>query len=243
MRRPRPPRDPRSQDHTETRITLAGLGGERLPQIFHLHKLFISDPSPSPDPGKGGKEKVRMTFSSVPDGAISSGAHLGETAFHFKLCQAQKPEAQPSKKQELGEARFQRRGDGLGTSPRLFWVSCLLPGGASGPSQPHQPGHQRAQGLRNQAVYSASSGVLQNPKDSTFWSSHLLGPSSKGVEVPRQHRGAHFSEPLWPARVLRTTGSLASNKQGQLLKVTAVGWWSPWEGWRHYTHPGCYFRI
>lgn len=150
MRRPCPPRDPRSQDHTEIRITSAGLGGERLPQVFHLHKLFTSDPSPSPDPGKGGKEKSSMTFSSVPDGAISSGAHLGETAFHFKLCQAQKPEAQPSKKQELGEATFQRRGDGLGASPRLCWVSCLLPGGVSGPSQPHQPATRepKASGIR-----------------------------------------------------------------------------------------------
>lgn len=123
----------------------------------------------------------------------------------------------------------------LGKLPTARWGIWALPAPPAC--------HQRAQGLRNQAVYSASSGILQNPKDSTFWSSHRLGPSSKGVEVPRQHRGAHFSEPLWPASVLRTTGSLASNKQGQLLKVTAVGWWSPWEEWRHYTHPSCYSRI
>lgn len=59
------------------------------------------------------KEKVGM---AVPGGVLSSGASLGETAFHFKLSQAQKPEVQPSEKQELGGARSQRRA-GMGWEP------------------------------------------------------------------------------------------------------------------------------
>lgn len=82
------------------------------------------------------KEKVGV---AVPRGALSSGASLGETAFQFKLSQAQKPEAQPSEKQELGGARSQRRAGGwAGSHPMLCWISCLMPPGASGPSQARQ---------------------------------------------------------------------------------------------------------
>lgn len=76
---------------------------------------------------------------AVPSGELSSGASLGETAFQFKLSQAQKPEAQPSEKQELGGARSQRRvGGWAGSHPMLCWISCLMPPGASGPSQARQ---------------------------------------------------------------------------------------------------------
>lgn len=91
----------------------AGLGGEGLPQVFHLPKPLTSEPSSSPEPRMEKKVHVRVTICN-PMEQLNRGPVSGENTFHFKLCQAQKPEAQPSRKQELGG--FQRRG-GRGREP------------------------------------------------------------------------------------------------------------------------------
>lgn len=107
------------------------------------------------------KEEKEKVGEAVPSGALSSGASLGETAFRFKLSQAQKPEAQPSEKQELGGARSQRIGGWAGSQPRA--VLDKLPTASWGiwalPAPPAS--RQRAQGHRSQIVYSAPPGAQQ----------------------------------------------------------------------------------
>lgn len=111
------------------------------------------------------KEKLRV---ELPNGTSSSGPDLGATAFHFKWCQAQNPEAEPSKKQEPGGARFRRRGM-AGRQPQA--VVDKLPTaqrGHLGPPSPASPGHVASSSPRPQESGGFLS-ILRCPAEAQWW--------------------------------------------------------------------------
>lgn len=189
--RPCPPRDPRCQDHTESRIRSAGPGGEAPPR-FSISLPMTLYPALMRE--KEEKEKVGM---AVPGGVLSSGSQPWGNCLSLQAKPGSETRGTALRETELGGARSQRAGDGLGASPMLCWISCLLPPGASGPSQASQ------QAIRGRPQKSGS--LLSNPRRPAA-PSDLATPLSLCHREPKfkQQRGAHFSEPLWPMSVLGT---------------------------------------
>ena len=154
MRRPCPPRDPRSQDHTESRICS---GGERLPQVFHLP---TNDSLPSPDTGEGRKGESR-------GGSPQRSTFIRGQPWGNCLSVQAKPgsETRGTALRETGawRSKISEKGGGMGWEPphavldklpNASWGIWALPGPPAG--------HLRAQGHRSQVVYSAPPGAQQH---------------------------------------------------------------------------------
>lgn len=109
-------RDPAHPETPEARITQKAGSVQQAREGSGCPRFSISLPMTPYLALTREKEEKEKVGVAVPSRALSSGARLGESAFRFKLSQAQKPEAQPSEKQELGGARSQRRG-GMGWEP------------------------------------------------------------------------------------------------------------------------------
>ena len=175
----------------------AGLRGDGLPQVFHLHKPPTNKPSVSADP-----RRERWTWGRhYPAEQFNQEPVSGETTFHLQPCGAQTPDTQPSERKEQG-FRGGGRGKGPGSGgnePRAGLDKApAAQGGVSPPSPGRGPGENQA---TVRGVYSAA------PR-------HRTGRHSAGSWgwVPPRTAGSS-----------RPPGSPASKKPRQLLKVPELG--------------------
>lgn len=109
VQRPCPCTDSRSQGHTGPDLS-AGLRGEGLPQVFHLHKPPTSEPSPSPDPRM---EKQVDIMGALSHRAIQPGADLWGNYFSFQAVRSS--DTRRTALKETGAWRVSGKGGGAGS--------------------------------------------------------------------------------------------------------------------------------